>query len=42
MNVVYEEFTEKFRIVGNLYKCICYLEKNRAKFEIHIVTEKQL
>ena len=27
MNVVYEEFTEKFRIVGNLYKCICYLEK---------------
>ena len=41
MNFVDEEFTKKFRIVGNFYKYIWFLEQKPAEFQIHIATEKR-
>ena len=41
MNFVYEAFTEKFRVIGNFYKYICFMEKKPGKIEIQIVTEKE-
>ena len=41
MNFVDEEFTKKFRIVGNFYKYTWFLKQKPAKFRIHIATEKR-
>ena len=40
MNLVYEVFTEKFRVIDYFYKHNCLIEKKPGTFEIHVVTDK--